>query len=427
MLQTRVTRFDDDTLHNVTSVVNSIIHVSLDIFNKLHIHRGNMKIQRIRRASAVAVGAVLLILSFAATPSWASAGAATSAGCSTLPLGPARGVWFGVNLDWANSTLESYATRLGHHPAVTVTFVNMPLTPRDVTNLDAAEEQVRQNGGVLLITLEPQQGFAAVTDASVTQLVAHVKSYNAQGVPVIVRYAQEMNGSWYPWGQDPQGYVASFRSLAKVIHSETTCTAMAWAPNYGGGYPFSGGAYQAKPGTAAAAKLDTNNDGVVDQQDDPYAPYYPGDDAVDWVGLSVYHWGNKYPWGANVVPERGKFSALITGTYKGSIGDERAVPNFYATYAVGHNKPMGVFETAALSMPSKGGASALSIKRAWWTQVFAPSTRSKFPLIKMINWFEWNKYEVEVKGQVDWTTTQDPQVRKAFTSGLPPWLVFAQP
>lgn len=32
-----------------------------------------------------------------------------------------------------------------------------------------------------------------------------------------------------------------------------------------------------------------------------------GDDWVDWVGLSVYHFGATYPWGANTVPERNKF------------------------------------------------------------------------------------------------------------------------
>ncbi|KAF6252608.1 hypothetical protein COO60DRAFT_1643919 [Scenedesmus sp. NREL 46B-D3] len=53
--------------------------------------------------------------------------------------------------------------------------------------------------------------------------------------------------------------------------------------------------------------------------DDPYTPYYPGeplqgyltriegDEWVDWVGLSVYHFGARYPWGANSLPENSKF------------------------------------------------------------------------------------------------------------------------
>ena len=33
--------------------------------------------------------------------------------------------------------------------------------------------------------------------------------------------------------------------------------------------------------------MDTNGDGAVDNLDDPYEPYYPGDTSVDWVGMSV--------------------------------------------------------------------------------------------------------------------------------------------
>lgn len=31
--------------------------------------------------------------------------------------------------------------------------------------------------------------------------------------------------------------------------------------------------------------------GVIDNADDPYLPYYPGDQYVDWVGLSLYNYG----------------------------------------------------------------------------------------------------------------------------------------
>ncbi len=37
--------------------------------------------------------------------------------------------------------------------------------------------------------------------------------------------------------------------------------------------------------------LDTNKDLKIDMQDDPFEPYYPGDDFVDWVGMSIFHFG----------------------------------------------------------------------------------------------------------------------------------------
>jgi len=33
--------------------------------------------------------------------------------------------------------------------------------------------------------------------------------------------------------------------------------------------------------------LDTNNNGVLDAGDDAFSPYYPGDELVDWIGLSI--------------------------------------------------------------------------------------------------------------------------------------------
>jgi hypothetical protein len=139
---------------------------------------------------------------------------------------------------------------------------------------------------------------------------------------------------------------------------------MAWASSYAGGYPFRGGQYEAQPESPDFDRLDTNNDGALTMEDDPYAPYYPGNGAVDWVALSLYHWGNTYPWGDNEAPEPGKFVAQITGTYNGQIGDDSGLPDFYATY-------VAIAETSALyNVERDGGASELEIKSAWWSRVF---------------------------------------------------------
>ena len=44
-------------------------------------------------------------------------------------------------------------------------------------------------------------------------------------------------------------------------------------------------------GTSEWHALDTNDDGWVDMSDDPYTPFYPGDQWVDWVGMNQYHMG----------------------------------------------------------------------------------------------------------------------------------------
>ncbi len=348
-----------------------------------------------------------------------------AAGCLPLEdgLAPASGVLAGVNLDWERDLLAEYAERLGERPAVAVSFSRFPLESQDEAHVTAAKDQVRANGGMLLLTLEPHGGLDDVTDEAVAALAALLDGYNRDGVPVIVRFAHEMNGSWYPWGQQPEAFREAFRRVAGAVHREAPGSAMMWAPNYGGGYPFTGGAHAAPPGSEAYGILDTSADGTVDEGDDPYAPYYPGDEAVDWVGMSLYHWGDSHPWGDNVVPEEDKFVDQLTGTYVGAAGDESAVPDFYADYAEERGKPLGIPETAAFFRPGGPGADELAVKRAWWSQLVDPSVHRDFPRLQMVNWFEWRKHEPEVDAVVDWRATGTPDVAQAYAGDLPEWYV----
>jgi hypothetical protein len=50
---------------------------------------------------------------------------------------------------------------------------------------------------------------------------------------------------------------------------------------------------------------------------------------------------------------------------------------------------------------------------------------SELPAIRMVNWFEWDKFETEVNARVDWTVTQHPQIVEAFRAALPATLQFA--
>ncbi|MGY2067432.1 glycoside hydrolase family 26 protein [Blastococcus sp. SYSU DS0619] len=355
-----------------------------------------------------------------------STGDAADRECPPAQLGrpgAGSGIYVGVNLDWGSQTLAEYATALGSPPAVAVSFTGFPFSPADGTNLDAAVEQVRADGGLLLLTLEPHNGLAAVTDEVTADLAERLAGYNGRGVPVVVRFAHEMNGSWYPWGQQPAAYVEAFRRVAGAVHAGAPGSAVMWAPNYGGGYPFTGGAHTASAVDVPA--LDTDGDGALSAADDPYAPYWPGEDAVDWVGMSLYHWGDAYPWGENEVPEPGKFVAQLTGTYVGRGGDDRGLPDFHAAYGERYGKPVAVPETAAFFAPGAGGADELAVKQAWWQQLFDPQLAERLPRLAMVNWFEWAKDEPEVGGLVDWRAAGSPGVREAFRADLPGWALDA--
>jgi hypothetical protein len=330
--------------------------------------------------------------------------------------GPESGVWVGVNLDWASQSVAALTADLGAPPADVVTFVSFPLTPDDGVNLAAAAEQARAAGAVLIVTLQPWAGLAAVTDAAIADIVSRLALFGSEGVPSIVRFAHEMNGAWYPWSQDPAAYTAAFRRVADAVHAGAPSAAMLWAPNQGQGYPYAGGQYEAAPGSPAARLLDTNGNGRLDAGDDPYAPYWPGAAYVDWVGMSLYHWGTTYPWGANTVTAPGKFAALITGA--ATAASDVPVPDFYAGYAARYGKPLAIVETAALYRPGGGGASESAIKTAWLGQVLSPATRTRFPLLRIVNWFEWRKTETEVHAVVDWRIAADPALRAAFIAAL---------
>ncbi|SDF08874.1 Glycosyl hydrolase family 26 [Blastococcus aurantiacus] len=342
------------------------------------------------------------------------------AGCAAGATAPGDGVYLGVYPDWAVEPLADLASSLGSRPAVVGTFMPFPLGPDDERNLDLAVEQVRAEGGMLLLTLQPDRGLDVVTDELARDLADRLAGYNESGVPVIVRFAHEMNGAWYPWGQQPEAYVAAFRRLADAVHAGAPGSAMMWAPHYGGGYPYAGQQYAAVAGGADAAVLDTDGDGAVTAADDPYAPYWPGASAVDWVGLSLYHWGHSYPWGENEVPEEGKFLAQMTGEYAGQGGDERAVPDFHAVYGEGHDKPVALAETAALWAPGRGGAGELAVKQAWWRQLLDPGVHDRLPRLAMVSWFEFDRAEPEIGGDpVDWRLAASPEVRDAFRADLP--------
>jgi len=362
------------------------------------------------------------------SPTAVSDSSAEASGAARLE--PEQGCYFGiVNGNVTQDTVRSYRDWLGFAPASYTVFIQFPMRQQDIDTLNGLSSAISWTGGIMAITLEPFDGLDAISENDCEDFAALCAGYEKLGLGVMVRFAHEMNGSWYPWCQKPALYKEKFQLLAQYVHENTQNTAMLWAPNSGGGYPFSGGTYEAESGTEDFTALDTDGNGILDMNDDMFTPYYPGDDAVDWVGMSVYHWGQCYPWFENELPEARSFSNLITGNYNGLNGDLSAVPDFYAMFCNDgvHDKPMAITETAAFYNTEQDGASELSIKQAWWRQVFhitgdtedALDISMHFPMIKMINWFDIQKNETEAKGDlVDWRISGSSEIQEAFISDL---------
>ncbi|WP_307104753.1 glycoside hydrolase family 26 protein [Arthrobacter globiformis] len=334
--------------------------------------------------------------------------------------------YFGVQMDSQFDTVAGYASRLGSTPALYGRYVDFPWDTTEEGAISQEVQELADHHSSLMLTLEPRKDLAAVTPEALTALSRTLTAWNRKGVPVMVRFAHEMNGSWYPWSQQPAAYIEKFRQVAAAVHKAPS-SAMLWSPNEGAGYPYEGGPYEASPGSADFQAVDTNHDGKLTSKDDPYAPYWPGDDAVDWVGLTVYHFGKAYPWGENTVPERGKLVAKITGTFKSAYTNDTDVPDFYKEYADGHKMPFAISETGSFYNTSRSdGATELAIKEAWWNQLFDPGLQRRFPRLKMALWFEYSKTENQPGNPVvDWRTTVTPQIRDPFTRAIPDRFIMA--
>ncbi|KAJ3087288.1 hypothetical protein HK102_011435, partial [Quaeritorhiza haematococci] len=142
--------------------------------------------------------------------------------------------------------------------------------------------------------------------------------------------------------------------------------------------------------------LDTNRDGNITAADDPYSPYYPGDEWVDWVGLTLYHKPSN-----NSVAEP---NLLLQ------------VNGFYSRFAEEKKKPFMISESGAafqLNNPKGFGPGELAIKQSWWNQLLTNATiLNAYPRLKMVCQSELLKTEDGI--QHDYRIATNPQILNAF-------------
>ncbi|MGE5675085.1 MAG: stalk domain-containing protein [Mycobacterium leprae] len=166
---------------------------------------------------------------------------------------PAFGTMLGGTIDWDPAVAGDFskvADAYGKSYAILLVYPDWGQDlPVHLTN------QARKVNGAIQVAWQPQQGLDAVQDdAYVHRFAQQLRDF---GGPVYLSFGREMNGAWVPWYDDPAKYIAKFRLIAAIMHREAPNVAMVWAPNYVG--------------------------------DTPYEAFYPGDDAVDWVGVNVYY------------------------------------------------------------------------------------------------------------------------------------------
>jgi hypothetical protein len=136
-------------------------------------------------------------------------------------------------------------------------------------------EQVWQAGATPVANLEifasSYEIAAGFHDAAVTEWTTGVQQWLAagEGRSLFLAPLVEMNGDWVPWGMDPGNYQIAFRRIHGLLTDmglDETQVRWIWGPNSSSSPPYD----------------------ITD--------YWPGDDVVDVVGLSVYNFGGSRGW-----------------------------------------------------------------------------------------------------------------------------------
>ncbi len=172
----------------------------------------------------------------------------------------------------------------------------------DISHYNSHIEIAKSKNKIMQIALEPHNGLWSV-NGSDGYLETLAKNMQKSGCRMMLRFAGEMNdttSSWYT--TDVNLYKEKFRIVADIFHKYAPSVPVIWAPNF---YPS-------------------------DTMDD----YYPGDEYVDYVGISSYmmHQPVTDPLGAGV--DRSRWSNQLDVIYS----------------LYGHKKPIIIAEGGASYM-----------------------------------------------------------------------------
>lgn len=294
-----------------------------------------------------------------------AAAAKPQAPTATTPQPQAFGVTL-PGLPYDTSGLESLTASLGRAPGLVMWYsawsdnAAFPAT---------AAAKIAATGATPVVTWEPwnpayganQPAYALKRIAAgdfTTYETSWAKQIKAYGKPVVLRFAHEMNGSWYPWSAQANGntasdYVAAWRQVRSVFNRQkVTNVTWSWSPNV----PY--------PGST------------------PMASLYPGDGYVDQVALDGYNWATLQP---------GSTWTSFWDVFSGGVSEIRTVTS----------KPLYVGEVGC---PEVGGD-----KPTWVRDMFA--ALAQHPEVRGFTWFDFDK-------EADWRVDSSPATLDAFRTGL---------
>ncbi|GAA5884706.1 hypothetical protein JCM16303_005239 [Sporobolomyces ruberrimus] len=227
-------------------------------------------------------------------------------------------------------------------------------------------------------------------------LAKKMKMVTDRGVTVWLRFLFEMNGGWMPYGLRPDLYVPLFREVTNAVRAQTNNTFMLYAPNVW--------------------------NGPVDDQQQGYQIYFPGEEYVDLVGLSFYSLGEDKS--ANQAPDSSLFRDGFTPFYNlfspSSASASSNILKLSAAYPIViaetsapyyYKIPPGskyflqggdtdistplpnltTYTPAQTSPPNPHSDDELFLKASWMVQLTSNVTAARFPNLRAVSWFNYLK------------------------------------
>lgn len=225
------------------------------------------------------------------------------------------------------------------------------------------DDLLRQPGDrpVFALALMPSEGLDSITPEVAERVARKMGELNAQGITVWLRYAHEMNGEWYAWGQQPEAFLASWNLVTTAVRAYAPETYMLWSPN----------------------SLYSNTGNTSDIYGG-YEPYWPGAENVDIVGLSFYHYGgferlNNWP--------RPDEARNVMTRFDQMFGSTQGIAFVLSETGAAWTRD------ADSGVNAPGNATESEIKWNWLWQLTNPDISRALPSYKALCWFEVVKDE----------------------------------
>lgn len=266
--------------------------------------------------------------------------------------------WNTETIDQFNADTVRHATSINHFTTFEASWDNISVAASNIVSRNA----------VPLITWMPYDSSSSdiLSDIVSGQKDAYIDNWidgfinwrsnypSANQPSILLRFGHEFNGTWYPWGNQPEALKAAWRYIHQRFSDAGINDAVGWV-------------------------WCANNVDVDDYSD--ITQYYPGDDYVDWLSIDGYNWGSNYSF------TRWKsFDETFSQQYVKMVNLAPNKPIMLAE--VGSTEPHDVPDSA---WNQDGDDSDISESKEAWITDMMQSIQADYPAIKSIVWFNTNK------------------------------------